>query len=393
MLQMRAYMNEGGRVAYTGKRAGQQYTGAGVGTQLFDPKNEDACSGHPEWDERRCLLLRGSIFGGDLVNDVLEYWFGGYTQVADDGNTDDGGLFDMVGVDDPFAGLNWSFGPDGAENQDSSSSFVSTSGILPPDEFPQFLSWPSTRWNKPGGPFAPHTGNQYVYSQIADVTYKRLTRAVTVPPGGGELTFWTSYDTEEHWDFLTVEAHAGGDNWTTLPDENGHTSQDTGDSCPEGWFELHPFLEHYQTVNADGTCSPAGTTGAGEWHAASGNSQGWQQWSINLDDYAGQTIELSISYISDWATQNLGVFIDDVTLPDGTSTSFESGLEGWTVSGPAEGSGVNANDWTVTDASGFPVGATITTPRSLLMGYGFEGIATQASRDAVMGRILGHLLE
>ena len=44
MLEMRAYMDEGGRVLYTGKRAGKQYTGAGVGTQLYDPKNEGACS-------------------------------------------------------------------------------------------------------------------------------------------------------------------------------------------------------------------------------------------------------------------------------------------------------------------------------------------------------------
>ena len=87
------------------------------------------------------------------------------------------------------------------------------------------------------------------------------------------------------------------------------------------------------------------------------------------------------------------MFIDDVTLPDGTSTSFESGLEGWEVNGPPPGSGPNANDWTVTDASGFPVGATISTPHSLLMGYGFEGIATQAKRDEVMGAALGHLLE
>jgi hypothetical protein len=404
ILQMRAYMNEGGRVAYTGKRAGQQFTGAGVGTQLFDPKNEDACSLHDGlpagsgevlWDSRRCLLLRGSVFGGDLVNDVIEYWFGGYTQVADDGNREDGSLFDMVGIDDPFSGLSWGFGPDGADNQDSSSSYVSTSGILSPDEYPQFSSWPSSRWDKPGGPFAPHTGNQYAYSQIADVSYKRLSREVAVPAAGGDLTFWTSYDTEEHWDHLFVEAHAvGSDEWTTLPDANGHTSQDTGDSClaenSGGWRTLHPFLDHYQTQEADGTCSPNGTTGA--WNAASGNSQGWQEWSINLDAYAGQTVELSISYVSDWATQNLGVFIDDVTLPDGTSTSFESGLEGWTVSGPAPGSGTNANDWEVTDASGFPVGATITTPRSLLMGYGFEGIASQESRNAVMGRILSHLL-
>ena len=90
-LQFRAYMNEGGRVLYTGKRAGQQFSGAGVGTQLYDPKDEGPCNPpDPTWDPRRCLLLRGSIFGGDLVNDTLEYWFGGFLQVADDGLDENG---------------------------------------------------------------------------------------------------------------------------------------------------------------------------------------------------------------------------------------------------------------------------------------------------------------
>ena len=62
---MRAYMDEGGRVAYTGKRAGMQYTGvAGVGTQFYDPKDEAVCRiggvANPALDPRRCLLLRGS---------------------------------------------------------------------------------------------------------------------------------------------------------------------------------------------------------------------------------------------------------------------------------------------------------------------------------------------
>ena len=51
------------------------------------------------------------------------------------------------------------------------------------------------------------------------------------------------------------------------------------------------------------------------------------------------------------------------------------------------------NDWIVTTASGFPVGATITTPHSLLFGFGFEGIATEAERNEVMGRALDHLLD
>ena len=125
-LEFRAYMNEGGRVLYTGKRAGQQFSGAGVGTQLYDPKDEGPCNPpDPTWDPRRCLLLRGSIFGGDLVNDTLEYWFGGFVQVADDGIDEDGSVFGMLGVDDPFTGLSWDFnGPDSADNQDSNSSFV-----------------------------------------------------------------------------------------------------------------------------------------------------------------------------------------------------------------------------------------------------------------------------
>jgi hypothetical protein len=127
---------------------------------------------------------------------------------------------------------------------------------------------------------------------------------------------------------------------------------------PVRWFDLHPFLQHYQTLNADGTCSPTGSGGA--WNASSGNSNGWQQWSINLKAYAGKSVEISIAYVSDWATQNLGTFIDDVTLPDGSSTSPETGLEGWSITGPPEGSDANANNWIVTDASG-----SRSAPRSL----------------------------
>ena len=38
MLEMRAYMDEGGRVLYTGKRAGMQYTGAGRRQPVLRPE-------------------------------------------------------------------------------------------------------------------------------------------------------------------------------------------------------------------------------------------------------------------------------------------------------------------------------------------------------------------
>jgi len=400
MLEFRAYMNEGGKVLYTGEFAGHQYiASSAVGLQFYDPKGEAQCrlgnppTPNPALDPRRCLGMFGSP-SSDGVGDVLEYWLGGYAMAPGDGHTTPGGaLFGMRGIDEPFTGLSWAFSAPGSPNyQSMSASYVSTSGILPRDEYPQFNSWPSARWDKPGGPFAPHTGTQYVYSQIADVAYKRLTREIAVPStGSAELTFWTSYDTESHWDHLFVEARTPGqDNWTTLPDANGNTETTPGDSCASGWRDLHPHLDHYQTWNGTNACTATGSTGA--WHAASGSSGGWEQWRIDLSAYRGQTVEISIAYVTDWAVQNLGVFIDDVVLPDGTSTSFETDLGGWTVGQPPD-SGTNANSWTRTDASGFPVGATISTPDSLLFGFGLEGIATEGERNAVMGRVLRHLLD
>ena len=389
LLEFRSYMNEGGKVLLAGDSAGQQYTMA----QLYDPQGEIACNPPPAGiDPRRCLPLFGSFFGGDTTNDVLQYYLGGYVAVANDGHVN-GAAFDSVGVADPFTGLTWGLDdPVFAGNTVRRSSFLATSGILPVDQYKQFESWASARYDKPGGPFDPHAGEQYVYSQIADVSYKRLTREVAVPAGGGSMTFWTSYDTEPAWDHLFVEARTvGGNDWTTLPDANGHTTTSTGQSCPAGWVTLHPHLAHYQTFDGVGACTATGTTGA--WNAASGNSAGWQQWSVNLSAYAGKNVEVSIAYASDWASQGIGVFLDDITLPDGTSTSFEAGLDGWAITGPPDGSAPNVNNFIRTDASGFPVGNAIATPHSLLLGFGLEGVSTEAERHAVMGRALDHLLE
>jgi hypothetical protein len=205
------------------------------------------------------------------------------------------------------------------------------------------------------------------------------------------MTLWVSRDTEADWDFVFVEAHhVGQDDWTTLPDANGHTGTDTGESCPAEWRDLHPFLDHYQTVNEDGTCSPSGTSGT--WNAASGASGNWEQWDVDLAAYAGDQIEVSISYVSDWSSQGLGVFVDDVVLPTGESTSFETGLEGWDVPGQPEGSAANPNDFIQTTAGGFPEGAVVATADTIYMGFGLEGITGAADRALVMGRAMDYLL-
>jgi hypothetical protein len=198
-------------------------------------------------------------------------------------------------------------------------------------------------------PVSPRTGQQFALSQVADSSYKRLSRTISVPAGGSQLSFWVTRDTEPNWDFMFVEAHpVGSDDWTTLRDLNGHSSEDTGFSCPfGGWLALHPFLAHYQTDNGDGTCSPSGTTG--EWQAASGASDGYEQWKVDLSGYAGSDVEISISFASDEVIQFSGVYVDDIVVSSGPgSTSFEADgdtLDGWTVPGAPEGSPPNPNDW------------------------------------------------
>ena len=195
----------------------------------------------------------------------------------------------------------------------------------------------------------PRTGEQYAISQRGDPSYKRLMRKISVPQDGATLSFWISRDTEPNWDFVFVEAKTVGVNdWTTLRDLNGHTSQDTGFSCPF-WHELHPFLTHYQTDDGAGSCLPDGSTG--EWWAASGSSDGWEKWKVDLSDYAGKTVRVSVSYASDDFIQHAGAFVDDIVVSTGKgNTSFENDRvpsDGWYVPGAPARSAPNPNDWIV----------------------------------------------
>src|SRR6185295_1911892 len=209
-----------------------------------------------------------------------------------------------------------------------------------PDEYPLFRSKEVGDYSI-NGPLAPKTGDYYAYSQVADHSYKRLTRTIDLTGHtSGTLKFATSFDVEPDYDYMFVEAHTvGQDDWTTLPDENGNTSQEVdpdASSCADGWAApdgQHPFLAHY--INPD-TCEPTGSSGA--WNAATGNSGGYQDWEIDLSSFAGKQVEVSISYATDPFVQGLGVFVDDTeVLIDGASsakTSFETGLDGWAAGGP-----------------------------------------------------------
>ena len=229
-----------------------------------------------------------------------------------------------------------------------------------------------------------------MYSQLADQGWKRMTRTVDLTSAtSGELNFQISHDTEADWDYVIVEAHeVGTDVWTTLPDANGHTTQETGESCAAGWDDIHPHVAHYQGAD----CSPTGSSGS--WNAATGNSSGWQEWNVDLTAYAGKQVELSISYLTDWGTQGLGVFVDDTSVVlDGVATeetSFEADLGGWALAPAPEGSR-ETNNWTRTQKA-FEEGAATTTGDTVFTGFGAEGLTTADQREEFVAKALDHLL-
>lgn len=368
-LAVRDYLNEGGKLLYAGKYAG--FAEGTNGSYFYQPEGPGECS---DPDSAACL---------PLLNDFQQYWLGAYTYVDGAGNAPDGSAYPVTGSGAPFVGYT-------AQPSGHTAGFLATSSFLPVEQFPQFASAGTLEWQLPGAqPYDPYDGAWYLWSDRADQAYKRLTKTVDLTAAtSGALKFNTSFDTEAGWDYLLVEAHTvGADDWTTLPDAGGLTGTDTGDSCDSGIVELHPFLAHYQGAD----CSPTGTTGT--WNAATGNSGGWKEFTADLSAYAGKQVEVSITYVSDWGTQGLGVFLDNVRVEAGGATveqtSFESDLGGWSVAGPPEGTAANTNDWARSQLA-FDSGAGVTTKDTVYAGFGLESLP-QAQRDEFVKRTFQHL--
>jgi hypothetical protein len=213
----------------------------------------------------------------------------------------------------------------------------------------------------------PRTGTRYALTGIGDASYKRLQRTIDVPPAGATLSFWVHRETEPAADYFLVEARtAGGDDWTTLPDREGHAARLTGFDCSRT-LQLHPFLSHYQTARGLGDCSARGTSGS--WWAVSGANKGYERWTIDLARYAGRSAEVSLTSISDKLAQFGGVFVDDISVSTGQgSTSFEADddpLDGWTVPGAPAGSPANKNDWIVGTVEQAPPSVGTTAQKAL----------------------------
>lgn len=355
-LQLRAYLNEGGKLIEAGEEAGG---------------NVD-------------------LGGGTLSNDFSQYYLGAYTRTSTPGATGFTGSGSLGG----FTGA---LGEATGNPLDKAGTYSVTSDELAADTYPQFASAGAGQFAGTVNPYGPYAGSSMAAAVHTDDAYKRLTRTVdlTGVTAADKPTLRTQllWDVEPGYDNVLVEAHTtGAEDWTTLPEAGGATSATVPADCEAGFYVgEHPWLAHYLTVAADG-CTATGSTGS--WNALTGASDGWQQVAFDLSAYAGKSVEVSIGYVSDPAFGGRGVLADETSLVvGGTATEtegFETSLGAWSVTGPPAGSPAVLKDWARTGAL-FQTYGAVTTDDTVLLGFGLEHVTAAADRAALIGKALSSL--
>lgn len=173
---------------------------------------------------------------------------------------------------------------------------------------------------------APHSGAYELWGGRGALLTNTATLSAPIALGSGaELTFWTNYEIEEGWDFGFVQISTdGGSTWTSLANEN--TTSECDPSAIQGAVENLPGF--------------------------TGSSGGWIQETFDLSAYAGQSVLLRFLYITDWATEENGFYVDDITVTDSSGTLFTDGLEAgsanWVLQGWERTTGLATNDWSLT---------------------------------------------
>jgi choice-of-anchor B domain-containing protein len=138
-----------------------------------------------------------------------------------------------------------------------------------------------------------HTGARSFFSTSSSSLCVSLeTAPLTLTSGqASQLTFWTGWDVEPAFDGGIVEVSTnGGASWTRVTPTGGYpnTITNSGNAC---------------------AAMPPGTP------AFSSSSQlAWQQKTVDLTAYAGQTVRLSWRYGSDGGVNREGWYVDDVAV-------------------------------------------------------------------------------
>lgn len=173
---------------------------------------------------------------------------------------------------------------------------------------------------------APYDGDYELYGGRAGLLFNECTLASPITLGAdAQLSFWTWYEIEDLWDFGFVQISTdGGSTWISLA--NDDTTSD-----------------HDPSAHPDVIANLPGFTGS---------SGGWVQETFDLSAYEGESVLVRFLYVTDWATELTGFFVDEIAVTDTSGTLFTDGLESgsgyWVLEGWQRTTGLVTNDWQMT---------------------------------------------
>ncbi|MEV7728185.1 M14 family zinc carboxypeptidase [Streptomyces sp. NPDC087917] len=368
-------------------RTAVHYTGAKA------PGGETQLAVRDFLNEGGKLIEAGELAGGRaqvgraLTDDFSQYFLGAYGRASVSGPSG----FTGAGT---LNGAKGALGDAAGNPLNAPGAYTVTSDTLPAAQFPQFKSAQAGQYAGVVNPYAPYAGTSMASALHDDDDWKRLTRTIDLTQVTAadkpQLKTALNWNTEEGYDHVALEARtAGGDDWTTLADAGGLSSTTVPAECEAGFFvNDHPFLRHYLTLDGGG-CTPQGTSGT--WNSFTGSSGGWKQVSFDLSAYAGKTVEVSLSYITDPGSGGRGVFADEARVSVGGADQavegFETSLGAWAAQGAPAGSPDVPGDWSRSGEL-FKSFASVTTRDTVLLGFGLEHLPAAADRAVLVGKAL-----
>lgn len=148
------------------------------------------------------------------------------------------------------------------------------------------LDFKPTEWRVVADP--ENEGNDVFWGGVGSLGDKFMIKPLDLSGvQGAELTFDTWYDIEESWDYGFVQVSTdGGETWTSLANDNTRDDLDPN---------AHPKV----VANVPGF---------------TGTSGGWTRETFDLSAYDGQDILLAFRYVTDWAAEEAGWYVDNVRV-------------------------------------------------------------------------------
>jgi Immune inhibitor A peptidase M6 len=193
---------------------------------------------------------------------------------------------------------------------------------------------------------AAHSGSRQMVSGQGTWAWKSFyLTGVPITTGTNALSFWTSFDIEEDWDYGYIEIYdETSQQWYTMPATDDSANPLTTNTLPQ--IQDNP--------NVPAGREPSDYYNAGLWNAFTGSSGGWVHANVSLAGFLGHTIDIYFRTWQDGSTTFQMMYVDDVRLQYGSADyleNFDSNSSQWLTphtgdtAGWTLGTGLLQNNW------------------------------------------------